>query len=413
MTTTQRETVADGTWQPGLALAVLTANFALLGMTIGTQGVVWAEVMPRLGLTSGVFGTAQLLAPLVSIGVLLLGGRLAARVGGRRLAVASLAGLALGSLVLGWSTSLAGLLGALVLFGIGNGLFEIAMNGAALDWEHAQRRHVLNGLHAGYSGGAAIGAVAAGALLGLGWTYLQVLTLVAGVAGLLAVVTLRTRFPPGETVTPTLPSPPSGSPRVRGDEGDKLADDLSATVRLLVSHRVLVALALIAMLGSVGESVANLWSVILLRERGADAVLGGATFALLNGAMMLGRLFNAPLVARWGSRLSLTVSGLGLVLTTVLLLAPGGLWLAVLGFVLLGVAVAGFVPTVLTAGARLAPGQSGALAGAMLAAVYASFVVAPPLVGWLAELFSLQAALALLGVCGVAVLALTRQVHTP
>ena len=201
MTTTQRETVADGTWQPGLALAVLTANFALLGMTIGTQGVVWAEVMPRLGLTSGVFGTAQLLAPLVSIGVLLLGGRLAARVGGRRLAVASLAGLALGSLVLGWSTSLAGLLGALVLFGIGNGLFEIALNGAALDWEHAQRRHVLNGLHAGYSGGAAIGAVAAGALLGLGWTYLQILTLVAGVAGLLAVVTLRTRFPPGETVT--------------------------------------------------------------------------------------------------------------------------------------------------------------------------------------------------------------------
>lgn len=391
MTTTQRETVADRTWRPGLALAVLAANFALLGITIGTQGVVWAEVMNGLGLTSGVFGTAQLVAPLVSIGLLLASGRLAARVGMRRLAVASLTGLGLGSLALGWSANLLGLLGALVLVGIGNGLFEIGMNGAAIDWEHAQRRHVLNGLHASFSGGAVVGAVATGALLGLGWTYPQVLTLVAGVAGLLALVTLPTHFPPSEL------NPGS-------------ADDLGATVRLLVSHRILIALALIAMLGSIGESVANLWSVILLRERGADALLGGATFALLNGAMMLGRLSNAPLVARWGARASLTVSGLGLVLTTVLLLAPGGLWLAVFGFVLLGVAVAGVVPTVLTAGARLAPGQSGALAGAMLAAVYASFVVAPPLIGWLAELFSLQAALATLGVAGLCVLALVNRI---
>ncbi len=392
MTRVKRRTDVTSAWRPRPALAVLTANFALLGITIGTQGVVWADVMTRLGLTSGVFGTAQLLAPLVSIALLLSGGRLALWAGSRRLAVASLAGLALGCLALGWSTSLAGLLGALVLFGIGNGLFEIAMNGAALDWEHAQQRHVLNGLHAAFSGGAVVGAVAAGALLGLGWSYAQVLTLVAAVAGLLTLVTLSTRFPPTE------PHPDQ-------------SDDLGATVRLLVSHRVLIALALIAMLGSVGESVANLWSVILLRERGADAVLGGATFALLNGAMMLGRLSNAPLVARWGPRASLTVSGLGLVLTTVLLLAPGGLGLAVLGFVLLGAAVAGFVPTVLTAGARLAPGQSGALSGAMLAAVYASFVVAPPLVGWLAELFSLQTAVALLGLCGVAVLALVRSVR--
>ncbi|MCW5848964.1 MAG: MFS transporter [Anaerolineae bacterium] len=410
MTTTQRETATDRAWRPGLALAMLAANFALLGMTIGTQGVVWAEAMHRLALTSGIFGTAQLVAPLVSISLLLLGGRLAARVGTRRLAVASLIGLGLGSLALGWSASLAGLIGALVLVGIGNGLFEIGMNGAALDWEHAQRRHVLNGLHAGYSAGAVVGGVAAGALLGLGWTYPQVLTLVAGVAGLLALVTLPIRFPPTETVPPIIPSPPSGSSRVQGDEGGTQSDNLGSTVRLLFSRRVLIALALIALLGSVGESVANLWSVILLRERGADAVLGGATFALLNGAMMLGRLFNAPLVARWGARASLTVSGLGLVLTTALLLAPGGLWLAVLGFILLGVAVAGVVPTVLTAGARLAPGQSGALAGAMLAAVYASFVVAPPLIGWLAELFSLQAALVTLGVAGFCVLALVREI---
>ncbi|HEX2325124.1 MAG TPA: MFS transporter, partial [Chloroflexota bacterium] len=162
----------------------------------------------------------------------------------------------------------------------------------------------------------------------------------------------------------------------------------------------------IAALGSVGESVANLWSVIYLSELGAGALAGGAAFALANAAMLAGRVLNGPLVARHGARPSLLLSGAGLLLASGLLLLPG-VPLAVAGFALIGLAVAGIVPTTLSAAGRLAPGHSGAVSGGLMAAVYLAFAVCPPLVGWLAERASLQAALLVVGLSGAGILGLT------
>ena len=166
--------------------------------------------------------------------------------------------------------------------------------------------------------------------------------------------------------------------------------------------------------------MANLWSVIYLAELGAGSLLGGAAFALANAAMLAGRLVNARVVARLGTATSLHLSGAGLILASAILFLPGLPWLpgddptgrvplAVAGFGLLGLAVAGVVPTALTAGARLVPGNSGAVAGALMTAVYLAFVVAPPLVGWLAEASSLRAALLVVALSGVGILALTRR----
>jgi hypothetical protein len=74
-------------------------------------------------------------------------------------------------------------------------------------------------------------------------------------------------------------------------------------------------------------------------------------------------------VARYGARASLLLSGAGLLLAAGLLLLPG-VPLAVTGFAFTGLAVAGIVPTTLSAAGRLAPGHSGAVSGGLMAAVY-------------------------------------------
>jgi MFS family permease len=351
--------------------------------------VLWAELIGQLHISVGAFGSAQLVSPLISVALLLLGGQLAAWAGKQRLAGASLLLLGGAALALAGSTSLWGFIAALVLLGAGNGLFELSMNGAALDWEQATGRGALNLLQASYSAAAVAGALGTGALLSVGWSASQVLVLIALLSDLMVVATLLLRFPPVDARAADTATP-------------------GATIGLLFSQRALLALALICMLGAVGESVANLWSVIYLHDLGADSMIGGTTFALLSGAMFVGRLANAPLVDRLGARASLRISGVGLLLATVLLLIPGGVPLAIAAFMLLGLAVAGVVPTVLTAAARLAPGNSGAIAGAMLAAVYLSFMITPPLIGWLAEFLSLQAALVTLGLSGLGMLALAR-----
>jgi MFS family permease len=251
---------------------------------------------------------------------------------------------------------------------------------------------MMNNLHAGFSAGAVVGAFAAGALLGADWGYSQILLLMMAVALALFAASLPIVYPPALTGVDDAHAGPA------------------ETVRLLAARPGLIALAVLCLLGIVGESVANLWSVIYLYELGAEAFIGGAAFALFNVAMLAGRLLNAPLVNRRGARASLLVSGWGIVLAALLLVLPGGVAPAVVAFVILGLAVAGVVPTVLSAAARLSPGSSGAITGAIMACAYGGFIVIPPLTGWLADVFSLQVALVSVGLSGLGILWLARRV---
>ena len=63
-------------WRPRTAIALLLSYFGLFGLLIGSQGVLWAEVVRALSLSKTVFGTVQLVAPLLSVVLLLAAGRI-------------------------------------------------------------------------------------------------------------------------------------------------------------------------------------------------------------------------------------------------------------------------------------------------------------------------------------------------
>lgn len=377
-------------WRPWPAFALLLSYLGFFGLMIGIQGVLWADLIAALGLSKSVFGAVQLAAPLVSVALLLLGAQLSHWFGKKSLALVALATLALANAGLAAAGGLLALVGALLLAGMGNALLEMAANSATLDWERATGRSVMNLMHAGFSAGAVVGAMVAGLLLGQGWPYPSVLLLLAGVGLLLLLVSLAVRFPPIEA----------------GEQADV---GPLATLRMVLGAPAIMVLAIVCVLGVVGESIANLWSVLYLYDLGAGAVVGGAVFALFNVTMFLGRIGNSWLVARAGARSSLIASGVGLALSGALLLLPG-VSAAMLAFALMGLSVAGVVPTVLSAAARLAPGRSAAVTGGIMAMAYLGFIVCPPLTGLVADLASLQVALLLIGLVGIATVALARTV---
>lgn len=366
------ERAALATWHPPSVALLLGGCFTLFGVLVGSQGVLWAEVIRRLGIGEGTFGTVQLLSPLVAVVVLLWSGQLSLRMGKKALSLIGVALLLASCLALAAVSNLAGLVGMLLVAGTGNGLFEAGMNGAALDWERARGRGMMNTMHACFSGGAVVGALATGKLLDIGLTYAGVMLIVAALYSLALLLSLPVTFPPSDTLANETAS-------------------LAVTLRLIGGNRILLALAVICMLSVFGEGVAGTWSVIYLRdELGAAAVVGGVAFAFFNGAMFVGRLANEYLVARLGARASLLISGGAMVLASALLVLSSGVFLATLGFILLGLGVAGVVPTVLTAAAQSSPGNSGTITGGIMATAYASFVFGAPLIGWLAELSSLR-----------------------
>lgn len=384
-------TAASARWHPGLTITLQAGFFALFGLMIGGTGVMWAHIVSTLGLSAGVFGTAVLVAPLPSIIVLIQGSALNAWAGTKRVALAGLVFLCVAMLAFANASGLWTFVLALLLQGTGNGLLEISANTAILDWEQARKRSVMNLMHACFSGAAVVGAFGAGVLLANGWTYVDVFQLLATLCVFCFCATLPVRYPPASVAQhPT---------------------EHHNTLRLLRDRPALLTLALIGLLGVVGESIANNWSVIYLRSLNASDFVGGVTFALFNGAMLFGRLLNTPVVARYGARLSLQVSGVLLAIAGALLLVPASLPLAIAALLISGLAVAGVVPTTLSAGARLVPGNSAAVAGAIMAVTYAGFIVTPPLIGWVAELVSLQVALLVLGLSGFGILWLVRRSH--
>ena len=381
--------LAPRPWRPLPVVTLLFSYMLLFGITVSTFGVLWAELMPALRLDEADIGNAQLASPLIAIVILLAGGAIVAITGKKRLALAGLVILGGAMIVTARADGFWALIGALLLQGTAFGALEMVINSATLDWEHATGRSVMNAMHAGFSGGAVIGALVAGALLEAGWTYQDLLYAIAALSAIALLATLPIAY----------------APETGGDSSSPLA------AFHILAVPAIAWLALIGLLGVVGETVAIGWSVIYLQQLGADVLASGAAFALFNATMFVGRLLNAPLVARWGPRVSLVVSGALLVIAGGLLLLPQPqLWIAIVAFALCGVGVAGVIPTVLSAAARVAPGQSGAITGAIMATAYLCFIIIPPLIGAIAVRYGLQLALISIGASGLALLVLVGRV---
>jgi fucose permease len=361
---------------------LLLAQYTLFGLVVGAQSVLWGEVKASLGLGEGLFGTAMMLTPLAGLIMLLAPGPWR-RADGRPLAAGALLVIAAAVLALASAQTLAAFLMARLLAGAGFALLESTANAAALGWEGQTGRRLVGLLYALFSVGMTAGALGAGALLAGSLSYRVILLLL--VPGLLAAAaaTALSTYPSRQPVQGALPF---GLPR-----GGAL---------------VLIGLALAAV---TGEALADIWGVIYLRALGVSTLAGSVMFALFNGAMILGRLLNGPLIIRWGPGAVLRGAWLALA-AAFALLAVGGAPLSVAAFTLMGLAVAGVVPTVLTL-ARAREDDGDATVDGVVAAGYLGFVVAPPLVGWLAELLGLLPAMLLvLSALVAAVAGLARRV---
>lgn len=380
-------------WSPWPVFVLILSYFLMFGISFGTQGVMWNRVIERLALSKGVFGTVQLSGPLISVIILSMAGVLTQRLGAQRMALIGCSCIAISNFGLAFASNLAMLVPAMLIAGGGFALVEIAANAATLDWEQVTGHKVMNLMHAGFSGGAIIGSLLGGALLSAGLEYPQVFMLVGG---LWAVVTLITPL----IHYPTVEAHPDSAQN-------------SNVFRLLFSRPAFVLLAIICAISTLGESVANTWSVIYLNELGASTMLASVVFAMFNITMFIGRLANSAVVARLGERSSLLISGGLMLMAGLLLFGIPNIQAAFVAFALLGLAVAGVVPTVLSAAAQIEPSNSGAITGAMMTAAYGSFIVTPPAMGWMAEALDLRTAMLLVVVTGVLALELARRLNLP
>jgi len=359
--------------------------FALNGIVIGS----WAPRMPALaeqiGASPGVLGLSLLGGSIGMITTASVAGRLCARFGARAIiAVSALVAAAVVS-VLAFVGSPLQLGLALVLLGGSVGMFDVAMNVAAVTVIRRTERPLMPVFHAGFSFGALAGAMgaafAAGHGLALGTHF--ALVAVATVAITAGVI----RFVPRE--------------EARADTGEHATPD-----RRMLRRPVLWLLGLIALFAAIVEGASADWSALFsVTQRGMSEAAGAVTYAVFCVAMGVVRLLGEQIERRFGAVRILVggslIAGCGLLMTAIVPVA----WVAFVGFALAGGGLAFAFPVALDlAGSvgRRGDGTGGEREiGFVTTIAYSGFLIGPPMIGGVAQLTNLEFAIGFAGVVAV------------
>lgn len=360
--------------------------FLGFGALDGGGGVVWSDILDAFGVSEGVFGLASGLGLVVAFPILVFGGRLADHFDKRSLlAVAGvlIAGAAFGFTASGGAVALFLLL---VARGIGTSLLDLANNALAMDFERDSGRHIMGPLHAGYSAGGLLGALAVWLIFAAGGGHRAVYGMIAAGFLVFAGAALWER-------------------RHAGPRSRLHASDVSPHLALrLLRDRLLRNLAIICAFCIFGEVLVLQWASIYLRdERDFSATVAVVALAFYGAAMFCGRVVNGPVTHRLGPRRALLMQGLSTLLGGTLIAAGGPPALAVLGAGLVGLGLAGQVPTALSVAGAAHPQTPGAATGAILMVGYTGLASAPFAAGLIATVASTRVVMAGIAVVGILV----------
>ena len=357
------------------ARAAVSAVFAANGFLFASWVSRIPAVRDRLEASPSELGAAFLFVVVGSIVTMPFVGRLCTRWGSRVVTWGTLL-LTSGVLVLlPRAGSVPALAVSLALFGASFGAMDVAMNVQANDVVRLLRRPVMPAFHGAFSLGLLAGAVLGGGLAGLG---LPVTAHLCAAAVLGAGVGLAAR--------PALL--PRAADAADASDGEVIARRWPA---LLAGVLPVGALALATALA---EGAMADWGALFLRDvRGtseAVAPLGYAAFAVL---MAAGRLGGERLITRFGPVVVLRRGGL-LAIAGILLAVLVPSWIAgVVGFALVGAGVACAFPLAMSAGGERGGPQSHSTVALVATIGYTGFLLGPPIVGLLAEVVGLGAAL--------------------
>jgi MFS family permease len=364
-------------------LRAARAATALVFFLTGAVFATWAARLPalteRLDLTPG--GTSVALAGVEAgaLGGLVVAGRLVNGLGSSRSLRVGFVAYPTALVAVASAPSLGWLVAAMAVMGVANSAIDVAMNVQGVELERRYGRPLLSGLHSAHSFGVVAGGVG-GTLCAA-----RAVPLTAHFAAVAGIALVASQLSMGALLSERREGADHDAPCDRGSRPGA-ADD---------ARRRLVAIGLLASGGFFVEGAASDWSAIELRTvHGAGPGLAGAAFTTFSLALALSRLGADRLVARHGrarfthAAASVAAIGAGTVVVS------GSAGVALIGWAVVGAGVAGIAPTLLGA----APGASAAPSSVAIATVsaigYSGSFAGPPIIGALASLTSLPAALA-------------------
>ncbi|MEV5709303.1 MFS transporter [Actinoallomurus sp. NPDC052274] len=355
-----------------LARLAVAAVFALHGVAAGSWAARIPWVKEARHLTSADLGLALMGAAIGGLTAMPVAAWLSARVDSRTLTRVLVIAVGVALPLPAFAPVLPVLFVSLVLFGAVSGVLDVAMNAQGVKVQERYGRSIMSGLHGLWSVGGLIGSASAGLVARAGVAapaHLLTVGVIIAVVGTLC----------GTRLTP---APPTAAGKV-----------------FARPDRALLLLGVITFGSLFGEAAAADWSAVYLRTA-AHATPGVAAwgYAGFSLSMAVARLVGDRVVERLGAplvvRTAALIGAVGLAVGLLVPVTP----VVVVAFVLLGLGMATVVPLTFSAAGRT-PGRDPGTAVAAVGTVgYGGWMIAPPVIGFVAQATSLTTALALVAV---------------
>ena len=250
---------------------------------------------------------------------------------------------------------------AMFIFGGSIGGMDVAMNANAVAVERRLSRAIMSSSHGFWSlGGFAGGGLGGFAIQNYGHLpHAAVVTVVA-----FAAIAVAIRYLIAEDKPPLA-------------EHSKFS---------LPGNPLVYLVGLMALLSMIPEGAVLDWAAIYLRqELGTDLATAGFAFAAFSGVMAVMRFFGDGLRNRFGAvttlRASALVAAVGMLVAG---LAPWA-WLAIAAFAFCGFGIANMVPIAFSAGGNQEGMSSGTGMSVVTTMGYSGILVAPSVIGFVAE----------------------------
>jgi MFS family permease len=364
--------------------AATAVVFVILGLLQGTLAARMPAIKAHAHLSDGTLGFALLGLPVGSIAAIQVTGRSIARWGSSPVTLAGVVVLCCSVVAPPFATGLPALLVSLIVFGIGMGLTDTAMNAHAVTVARAYERPIMSSFHGFASLGALVGSAAGGIAAHLDVDP-KVHFAIAGAVCLAAGFGLRTSL---------LPASVDAHSHDQRAAGDHRAPWSTA----------LVLLAATAFLSMLAELAVGDWSAVYLRDSlGSPASIAAYGYAGFAFAMTCARFFGDGITARLGYSSVLRWGGLSAGIALVFGLLAGSVAGAMISWAIVGIGMAGIVPIVFTVAGNLRGVPHGGALSKVAGVGYTGSLVGPPLIGLVAGATSLKTALFVIAAACLAV----------
>jgi MFS family permease len=355
--------------------------------TLGAVFASWAgripELKANLGLSDAQLGMSMFCLAIGSLISMPISGALGVRFGTKRLTIVFACGFAMSLILIGMAPTWMLFSLALFCFGFMMGGQDVSMNAHAVHVERDHGRSIMSSFHGAFSLGAMSGGAFSAAMCS------------AAISPRMHFVVIATLLVPSMLVVGKVLLPRNAEP----------SEEIGPI--FVLPDRRLIALAAVAFCSFIGEGAISDWSAVYLeRDLKSGPTVAASGFAIFSLSMAICRFCGDGIVERLGQKWILVWGGLiassGIAVS---LLVPIPIYVLA-AYLVVGMGFSCMVPVAFSSAGRnqFVP-PSMAIAGVATAG-YFGFIIAPPIIGFMADWMTLRVALWLTVVLSLAVSAI-------